>query len=50
MPGLGAIPPGCPFHPRCARADDTCATERPDLQGQGAGAYACWHPIREEDL
>jgi peptide/nickel transport system ATP-binding protein len=49
MPGLGAIPLGCPFHPRCGRADETCATERPDLHGRGAGAYACWHPIREEE-
>jgi peptide/nickel transport system ATP-binding protein len=51
MPSLGAIPSGCPFHPRCRNADDYCTTHRPDLQGQGesAGAFACWHPIREED-
>ncbi|MFW6693742.1 ABC transporter ATP-binding protein [Streptomyces sp. MAR4 CNX-425] len=30
-PSLLAIPPGCPFHPRCPRAQDVCRTDRPPL-------------------
>jgi len=29
-PSLGAVPAGCPFHPRCAHAVPACATDRPD--------------------
>jgi peptide/nickel transport system ATP-binding protein/oligopeptide transport system ATP-binding protein len=29
-PSLGAVPDGCPFHPRCAHAVPACATDRPD--------------------
>jgi oligopeptide/dipeptide ABC transporter ATP-binding protein len=28
-PSLGAVPDGCPFHPRCAHAVPACATARP---------------------
>ena len=28
-PTLGAVPPGCPFHPRCAFAESPCRTDRP---------------------
>jgi oligopeptide/dipeptide ABC transporter ATP-binding protein len=28
-PDLGAIPPGCPFHPRCPRAMPVCSHEEP---------------------
>ena len=45
MPNLGAIPTGCPFHPRCDRADAKCASERPELRQEVARAYACWHPV-----
>jgi oligopeptide transport system ATP-binding protein len=31
-PNLAAIPPGCPFHPRCPRARDRCSTEIPELR------------------
>ncbi|HEY7483831.1 MAG TPA: ABC transporter ATP-binding protein [Streptosporangiaceae bacterium] len=31
-PNLSAIPSGCPFHPRCPRARDRCATEVPALR------------------
>lgn len=37
-------PPGCPFHPRCARATDPCATTAPALAAMGQGAHACWNP------
>ncbi len=30
-PRLTTIPPGCAFHPRCAHAVPSCATERPSL-------------------
>ncbi|MGA5099985.1 ABC transporter ATP-binding protein [Streptomyces lavendulocolor] len=30
-PNLTAIPPGCPFHPRCPRARDVCRTDLPPL-------------------
>jgi oligopeptide transport system ATP-binding protein len=31
-PSLGAIPPGCPFHPRCPHAVDRCREEVPLLR------------------
>ncbi len=42
MPRLNAIPPGCPYNPRCPRAFDRCMTERPDLLEAGATRAACW--------
>jgi peptide/nickel transport system ATP-binding protein len=42
MPRLNAIPPGCPFHPRCPRAFDRCMSERPELLPAGATRAACW--------
>ena len=42
MPRLDAIPSGCAFHPRCARAFDRCTTERPDLLDAGETQAACW--------
>ncbi len=29
-PSLGRVPAGCPFHPRCAYAQPSCATDRPE--------------------
>ena len=31
-PNLARIPAGCPFHPRCPRAEDICTQERPPLR------------------
>jgi peptide/nickel transport system ATP-binding protein len=43
MPRLGAIPPGCAFHPRCPRRLDRCHQERPESAAAGAGReVACW--------
>lgn len=40
-----SLPPGCPFHPRCDRADATCSTTDVGLRPLGAGrAVACLHP------
>ena len=42
MPRLDAIPPGCPFNPRCPRAFDRCREERPDLMPANRTRAACW--------
>jgi peptide/nickel transport system ATP-binding protein len=42
MPRLNAIPPGCPYNPRCPRVFDRCTRERPDLLEAGATRAACW--------
>jgi len=42
MPRLDAVPDGCAFHPRCARAVDRCRHDRPDLLAVGATRAACW--------
>jgi peptide/nickel transport system ATP-binding protein len=42
MPRIGAVPPGCPFHPRCAHAFDRCRQERPELMPAGTSRAACW--------
>lgn len=36
---------GCPFHPRCKRADDTCASKLPHLENIGNSSVACYHPL-----
>jgi peptide/nickel transport system ATP-binding protein len=41
MPRLSAIPPGCPFNPRCAFAFQRCRIERPEPIWQGGQAVAC---------
>jgi peptide/nickel transport system ATP-binding protein len=43
-PSLLSLPPGCPFAPRCPRADDTCATEPPRIE-QPARLALCHHPL-----
>ena len=40
-PTMGALPSGCSFHPRCAYALDTCATEVPVLRHEGGRSLAC---------
>jgi oligopeptide/dipeptide ABC transporter ATP-binding protein len=42
---------GCAFLPRCPRAGDRCAAERPELLDTGRGPGhrgACWHMVRDE--
>ena len=41
MPRLSAIPPSCPFNPRCAFVFDRCRAERPEPIRQGNQAVAC---------
>jgi peptide/nickel transport system ATP-binding protein len=42
MPRLSAIPPGCPFNPRCPKVFDRCYVERPDPMKSGTRDVACW--------
>lgn len=44
MPALDAIPSGCAFHPRCARATPRCQ-EEPPRPGTGVHVHACWNPL-----
>jgi len=47
-PDLAALPPGCPFRPRCHYAVERCASERPELEGGSDGhASACWVGMHE---
>lgn len=43
VPSLETRPSGCPFHPRCARAMEICARERPPLRALGSGREAACH-------
>jgi peptide/nickel transport system ATP-binding protein len=42
MPRLSAIPPGCPFAPRCPKVFPRCTAERPELMAAGETRAACW--------
>ncbi len=42
MPRLSAIPPGCPFSPRCPKVFARCTEERPELMPAGETKAACW--------
>jgi len=42
MPRLSAIPPGCPFNPRCPKVFDRCLVERPAPLRSGTRDVACW--------
>ncbi len=39
-PTPGALPSGCPFHPRCPLAEDRCQTGEPDLRPSAPGQRA----------
>ncbi|NKE45762.1 ABC transporter ATP-binding protein [Roseomonas frigidaquae] len=43
-PSLLSLPPGCPFAPRCPRADAVCATDPPDV-AMGDRLFRCHHPL-----
>ncbi|WP_460451015.1 ABC transporter ATP-binding protein [Alsobacter sp. SYSU BS001988] len=43
-PSLLKLPPGCPFAPRCPRAQDVCATEPPHAV-EGDRTYLCHFPL-----
>jgi oligopeptide/dipeptide ABC transporter ATP-binding protein len=41
VPNLSRIPEGCPFHPRCSFARESCKTERPKLKEVSGHRVAC---------
>ena len=41
VPNLTRIPEGCPFHPRCTFAKESCKTERPQLKEVSGHMVAC---------
>ena len=41
---ISEIIPGCPFNPRCERADDNCRTKMPELKNIFNSNVACYHP------
>ncbi len=47
LPSPINLPTGCPFHPRCWRADERCKHETPQLADAGKQAFACFHPMPE---
>ncbi|WP_160121851.1 ABC transporter ATP-binding protein [Rhodovarius lipocyclicus] len=50
VPALAAMPPGCAFAPRCARAEPVCAETRPELEAVSAGRLVACHVARRERL
>jgi oligopeptide transport system ATP-binding protein len=49
-PDLIALPPGCPFEPRCVYAIDKCREERPMLEPVGPRhRIACWVDITQAE-
>jgi len=43
-PSLAALPEGCAFRPRCARADEACRAA-PDMTPHAARGWRCHHPL-----
>lgn len=46
-PNLMNIPSGCPFHPRCYRAEDKCSETVPEIQDLGLGRSSACHFAEE---
>jgi oligopeptide/dipeptide ABC transporter ATP-binding protein len=43
VPDFRNMPTGCPFHPRCSRADERCGRRKPPLIDAGKGRQVrCW--------
>ncbi|SES34473.1 dipeptide transport system ATP-binding protein [Tranquillimonas rosea] len=49
LPSPMAVPPGCPFNPRCWKATDECRQSFPEYTG-GRHSYACFHPLAKDEL
>jgi peptide/nickel transport system ATP-binding protein len=48
QPGLGRLPDGCPFHPRCPNAAEVCRNIDPPLEPSGPGRRAACHMVAAE--
>jgi oligopeptide/dipeptide ABC transporter ATP-binding protein len=46
-PDLSALPPGCPFAPRCSSATERCGTAPPFAEHEPGHRWACWHPCAD---
>jgi oligopeptide/dipeptide ABC transporter ATP-binding protein len=47
-PDLAALPAGCPFAPRCPKAQDLCRETAPPLEeGSPGHRWACWFPCED---
>ncbi|HET6346486.1 MAG TPA: oligopeptide/dipeptide ABC transporter ATP-binding protein, partial [Myxococcota bacterium] len=45
-PDLSALPPGCPFQPRCDRATGVCSERYPEAQAFAPTQRAsCFNPV-----
>jgi oligopeptide/dipeptide ABC transporter ATP-binding protein len=50
-PDLSALPPGCPFEPRCPNAQADCREVVPPLaEHEPSHRYACFHPVGVEEV
>lgn len=50
IPSPSTPPPGCPFHPRCPKATETCKVEMPEFREIVPLHFvACHHPMVNED-
>ena len=46
-PSLLALPPGCPFAPRCAHASNACE-KMPEPESGGGRGWRCFHPLGQD--
>ena len=49
VPSLYDLPPGCDFHPRCAKGIDTCRLMQPELVEVKPGHHAACIRITEDE-
>jgi oligopeptide/dipeptide ABC transporter ATP-binding protein len=49
VPSLYNLPPGCDFHPRCARAKESCRLKAPALAEVQPGHLLACDPVAEEN-
>lgn len=47
VPSPIAVPPGCPFHPRCPKRLGICDKQAPELKESGGGRYISCHLYHE---
>lgn len=48
-PGLSRAVTGCPFAPRCPRAQDICRNKLPPPETDGGSTYRCHFPLRHQE-